>query len=58
MTRKTKGFDCVEFQHAAGAAVAKQMEGMTIEEKAAYSIRRAEEMRKRQEELRRKAGLE
>lgn len=57
METPKKTFDCVEFQHAAGRAVAKRMEGMTIEEKVAYSVRRAEELRKQQQELRRKAGV-
>ena len=52
MKRKEKAFDCVEFQHEAGAAVAKQMEGMTVAEKVAHSARLAEAMRKRQEQAR------
>jgi hypothetical protein len=51
-----KAFDCVEFQHRAGAAVAKRLAGMTIEEKVAYFAKGTEELRKRQQELRRKAG--
>lgn len=56
--KRTKRFDCVEFQHQAGAAVAKRLEGMADGEKAAYFAERTAEMRERQKELRRRAGIE
>ena len=43
--------DCVEMMHQAAANVQKQLEGMTLEEKAAYLRKRTEEMQHRQQEL-------
>ena len=51
-----KRFDCVEFQHAAGRAVAEETRGMSAAELTAYYNRRYEAMVKRQEELRQRTG--
>ena len=56
MKTSAKAFDCVEFQHAAGRAIAEETGGMSAEELAAYYDRLYEAMVKRQEELRRKTG--
>ena len=55
MKTSKKGFDCVEMQHKGGDRLTRLLVGMTNEEKVAYFARGTAELRKRQEELRRKA---
>ena len=52
---REKDFDCVEFQHWAGAQIAKELEGMTPEEELAYWRERDRRLRERQARLRRAA---
>jgi hypothetical protein len=52
---REKDFDCVEFQHRAGAEVAKMLEGMTEDEQTAFWHERFLAMKKRQAERRRAA---
>ena len=48
-----KEFDCVEMMHRGQALVRKRLKGMSDEEKLDYWRIRAEELRKRRQELRR-----
>jgi hypothetical protein len=52
MRKAKKDFDCVELQHRAGAAIAAELAGMTIEKEVAYWAERTRALREWQAELR------
>ena len=45
MTTKTKPFDAVKMQDRAGARIASELAGMTVEQQVAYWARRTRELR-------------
>jgi hypothetical protein len=52
-----KRFDCVEFQHEAGEAVMRKLEGMTDEERQAYWAEQERKFRELQARARAKRAL-
>ena len=50
-----KDFDCVEFQHKAGAALTRKLRAMTPEERTAYFEKGNRELREKQAKLRARA---
>ena len=55
---KTKTFDCVEMMHQGAKRVQESLKGMTVAEQLAYWQKGTAEMRKRQQQLRKKAKQE
>ena len=48
---KKKTFDCVEMMHKGAEYVRQQVEGMTLEEEAAFLHKQTEQLKRHQQEL-------